>query len=128
MNKAKVTTGLRILMGVLWLIFGTNFFFHFLPMPPPAESMGKVLGALFETGYFFPFVKITEIVLGLMLVTNSFALLALIISAPITINIVLMHGLLDPAGVGAGVLMLILNIVLGYLYIEYYKPVLRMKV
>jgi hypothetical protein len=128
MNSSKVKTGLRILLGALWLLFGLNGFFQFLPMPPPAPAMGNILGALFATGYFFPFLKATETILGLLLVSNSFTLLALIISAPITINIVLMHGMLDPSGIGGGAIMILLNIALAYLYRDHYREVLKMKV
>jgi putative oxidoreductase len=121
----KVEVGARIIFGLLWVVFGLNFFFHFLPVPPPAEKAGAFLGAMFQTGYFFPFVKITEIAVGLMLLTNRFVPLALIIIAPVTLNIFLVHAMLDPAGVGLSVVLMILNIFLGFRYLDSYKELLK---
>ena len=100
MNKAKLAA--RIILGLAYLVFGLNFFLQFLPTPPSSEAMGKITGAIYQTGYMFQFIKITEIVGGLLLVVGLYVPLALVILAPITLNIVLMHAFLDPSGVGLG--------------------------
>lgn len=51
--KDRIFFGSRIVLGLIFFVFGLNGFFHFIPMPPPPEAGGKFLGALFETGYFF---------------------------------------------------------------------------
>lgn len=124
----KVEVGVRLVFGLMWVIFGLNFFFQFLPAnPPPSEKAGALLGAMFQAGYFFPFVKITEIVVGLALLTNLFVPLALIIIAPITLNIFLLHAILDPGGLAIGAVLLVLNVFLGIRYLESYKPILKPK-
>lgn len=117
----------RVLLGALYLTFGLNFFLHFLPMPPPNEAMGKILGAMFETGYWFPFIKITEIVFGALILAGLFVPLSLVVLAPVTLNIVLMHGILDPSGIGAGLVILVLHIYVGLSYLKYYRPMLAAK-
>jgi putative oxidoreductase len=120
-------TAARLLLGLLFTTFGLNFFFHFLPMPPSTDAMGAITGAIYGTGYMFQFIKLTEIICGLLLLSGFFVPLALVVLAPITVNIVLMHGMLDPAGIGPGILILVLHIFLGVKYLNYYRPMLAAK-
>lgn len=119
MKYAK--TGARVVLGALYLIFGLNFFFHFIPQPPSPEAMGKLMGAFFESGYMFQMIKTTEIVMGALLLLNLFTPLALIILAPITLNIVAAHAFLDMAGIGPALLILILHLFLGIVYLPHYR-------
>ena len=93
------------LLGLLFIIFGLNFFLKFIPMPPgPPEGSPAAMffGALFPTGYL-AFVKVLEILGGLLVAipkTRNFGLLML---GPIIVNILAFHvfltnraGLLDP--------------------------------
>ncbi|HEY9221027.1 MAG TPA: DoxX family membrane protein [Lutibacter sp.] len=112
--NSKLTMALRLLLGLILLVFGANKFLQFMPSPqmegPPADFMG----ALFATGYMFPMIAITEIVAGVLLLTNKWTGLALILAAIISVNIVLFHLALDPAGVAAAAVVAVLNVVLIY--------------
>ena len=99
---SKVKLAARILLGLAYLIFGLNFFLQFLPLPPSTEAMGKITGAIYQTGYMFQFIKLTEIVGGLLLVLGLYVPMALIVLAPVTLNSVLMHAFLDPPELGLG--------------------------
>ncbi|MFZ3229555.1 MAG: hypothetical protein WA160_05075 [Pseudobdellovibrio sp.] len=123
----KLKTPARLIFGILWLVFGLNFFFHYLPMPPPNEAEGAFLGAMFATGYFFQVVKVLEILVGLLLVTNYFVPLSLVLIAPITVNIFLIHLFLDQSGLPVAILMVLLNAFLGLCYLENFKPMLKAK-
>lgn len=120
-------TPLRYLFGALWVLFSLNFFFHFLPQPPPSPEAGVFLGALYATGYFFQFVKIVELICGLALLANLFVPLSLVILAPITINIFLVHFFLDISGIPVAVIMVILHVMLGRSYMAQYRPMLKAK-
>ena len=124
---SKVKTALRLLLGLMFVVFGLNFFLHFIPQPPPSEAAAAFLGALFQTGYFFPFVKITEIVVGILLLANLFVPLALVVLAPITLNILAVHLFLDPAGLPIGIVVAGLNLALGIMYIDSYRGLLKTK-
>lgn len=98
------------LFGLLFIIFGANFFLNFIPMPDdpsPADAPHKLfMAALFPTGYL-AFVKILEIVGGILVAipkTRNFGLLVL---GPIILNILAFHvfllkgaGLADPVLIG----------------------------
>lgn len=118
----KAIFGMRILFGVLWLVFGLNFFFNFLPaQPPPPEAAMKFLGGLMANPYMFPLIKGLEVLVGLLLVANIAVPLSLVLIAPISVNILLYHGVLAPSGAGVAVLMVALNLILGIAYFEKFK-------
>jgi putative oxidoreductase len=94
--KSKVYLGSRLLLGVIYFVFGLNGFLQFLPMPPLPEAAMSFMGGLASGGYFFPFLKGTEVIAGLLLITGFAAPLALVILAPITLNIFLFHFFLTP--------------------------------
>src|SRR5438876_10334451 len=86
-----VPTAARLFLGLVFTVFGLNFFLHFLPTPPLTPRAGAFAGALFATGYLFPLLKITEVVAGLLLLSNRFVPLALAVLAPVVINVVGFH-------------------------------------
>jgi len=114
---------LRSLLALIYLVFGLNFFFHFsfIPMPaPPAGPAGAFEGGLFGAGYFFPFMKVIEIISGFFLLINKYTALFVLIIFPITLNIFLFHAFLAPGEVAMGAVMLLINLFLGFAYRKYY--------
>ncbi|MEN9578566.1 MAG: hypothetical protein RJA70_1575 [Pseudomonadota bacterium] len=87
----------RILLGLIFTVFGLNGFLGFLPMPELPPEGGAFMGALAATGYMLPLIKGTEVVAGVLLLINRFVPLSLVLLAPITVNILLFHSLLAPA-------------------------------
>src|SRR2546429_5124970 len=44
----------RVLLGLIFVFFGSNAFLHFLPMPPLPEGVaGLYLKAFFDSGYVY---------------------------------------------------------------------------
>lgn len=123
MNKAK--TAARLIFGLLWVVFGVNFFLHFLPQPPPPEEGMKFMMGLMTNPYLFPVIKVIEIAVGILLLANIAVPFALVVIAPITVNIILYHAVLDPAGMAPALLMTVLNVFLGIAYFNSYKPLFK---
>ena len=124
--KSKVVRVLGFLLGLIYFVFGLNFFLQFIPMPkPPAQPLIDLVTALVNTGYFMQVVKVTEIVAGALLLLNLFSPLMLVILAPITLNIFLIHAFLDPSGVAMGAVMVIIHVILGVLNLDKYKTMLQ---
>jgi uncharacterized membrane protein YphA (DoxX/SURF4 family) len=123
----KLAMGARLLLGLLYTVFGLNFFLHFIPLPPNPEAANNLLGAFFAAGYLFPFIKITEIVGGVALLSGLFAPLALVVLAPITLNIFAFHLFLAPDGLPVTVLILALHLFLGYANKDKYASILKAK-
>jgi hypothetical protein len=97
------------LLALIYLVFGSNFFFHFIPMPPMDGNAGAFAGLLYSTG-FLAFVKVLEISFGLLLLVPKTRALAYLLIAPITVNILLFE-LFMVGKPGIGVLLVILNAV-----------------
>lgn len=90
-------TVLRLALGLLFTIFGLNGFLGFMPNPPQPPDAGAFLGAMGATGYMFPMLKSFELCAGLLLLAGRFVPLALLMLAPIVVNIVAFSLALNPA-------------------------------
>jgi putative oxidoreductase len=97
----------RLLLGLIFLIFGLNGFLHFIPMPPPSGVAGQFLGSMFVTKYLL-FVFAIQLVGGVLLLINRYVPIALTILAPIIVNILLFHSLMNPEGLGLALVVTIL--------------------
>jgi hypothetical protein len=94
----KITSVIaRFLLGFIFLVFGLNGFFHFIPMPPPTGVAGEFMGALFVSHYL-GVVFALQLVGGVLLLINRYVPLALTILAPVIFNILLFHFLMAPSG------------------------------
>jgi uncharacterized membrane protein YphA (DoxX/SURF4 family) len=114
----------RTLMGAL-LVFSSLAYFFNLLTPPPLEGAMKTFNeGLAASGYFFTLLKVTELVCGVLLLTGRFVPLALVIFAPVAINIVLTHAFLAPEGIGPGLFLFLAGIFLAYYYRDAFKPLL----
>lgn len=87
----------RILLGLVFLIFGLNGFLNFIPAPPPTGTAAQFFGAMFVSNYVLV-VFALQIVAGALLLINRYVPLALAILAPILVNIVLFHAFMAPQG------------------------------
>jgi len=100
----------RILLGLLFLVFGLNGFLHFIPMQPPTGLAGQYMGALFLSHYLVV-VFVLEAVGGLLLLINRYVPLALVLLGPVIVNIVLFHACLAPAGLPIALFAVTLGLV-----------------
>ena len=120
----KVITGARIVLGLMLVVFGLNKFLQFIPVPPMTDEAGSFMGALVGTGYMMPIVAVVEIVVGALLLFNRYVALALLLLAPISVNIVAFHLFLDIGGIGGAAFVFILNVFLLFAYRNRYQPLL----
>ena len=121
----------RVLLGLMFFVFGLNGFLFFIP-PPPPDQMPKALvdfsTAMMSTGFLFQLVKGTEVVMGLLLLLNRFVPLALTILAPVILNIVLVHLFLAPATAAMSFVILALELYLAWSYRSAFRPMLAARV
>ncbi|HMJ51189.1 MAG TPA: DoxX family protein [Polyangiaceae bacterium] len=123
--RRHLITASRVLLGCIFLVFGLNGFLNFLPQPANVPEGALAFGgALFKTGYMFPLIKGTEIVVGALLLSNRFVPLALALVAPIVVNIFAFHAFLAPAGVGLAAVIVALEAYLAWTYRDAYQPML----
>jgi uncharacterized membrane protein YphA (DoxX/SURF4 family) len=125
--KTKVTLAARILLGLIFLVFGANGFFHFIPQPPMSGPPAEFAGALMATGYMFPLIKGTEVVAGLLLLSGRLVPLALTLLAPVVVNIVAFHLFLAPAGLALPIVIVVLGVFLAWSYRSAFAGVLNVR-
>jgi len=127
MNVSRIlVTIARILLGLVFFVFGLNGFLNFMPVPPMEGGAAAFIGALGATGYMFPLIKGTEVLGGGLLLSGRYIPLALVLLAPVLVNIVLFHTLLTPVNPMTFVL-LGLELFLAWSYREYFRGVLTAK-
>src|SRR6185436_18600097 len=102
----KATLVVRVVLGLIFLGSGIAFF---LTTPPPMEGpIADFFKGMMATHYFFYLLKGTEIVCGLLLLAGRFVPLALVVLAPVILNILLVHAFLMPQGIWLALVLLVL--------------------
>lgn len=86
----------RVLLGLIFLITGLNKLFWFAPVPPMSASMTSFMNSLKATGYFMPFLGMVEITAGTLFLINRLLPFALLLAAPVILNILMVHVFLEP--------------------------------
>lgn len=112
---SKLTLSARILLGLVFFVFGLNGFLNFIPPPETLpEDMMTFMNGMLVTKYFFPLVKGTEVICGALLLLGTFVPLALIVLAPIILNIFLVHAFMAPEGLPIALIIGALEVYLAF--------------
>ena len=125
---SRIATAItRVLLGLMFLVFGLNGFLNFMPQPKqmPQEIM-TVTGSLMKAGYM-TVVSGAEVLIGVLLLFNRFVPLALAMLAPIIVGILTFHIFLAPTTIVPGIVVLLLELYLAWAYRGAFRPMLRAK-
>jgi hypothetical protein len=116
------------LLGFIYLVFGLDYFFHFIPYQPLHTSKpGALVAGLKGTGYIYPMMKTIQILGGLSLLFNRYAPFSAVVLFPISLNVLLFHTILVPSGWMMGVTLMVPNVFLGFAYRKYYRGLFTVK-
>jgi putative oxidoreductase len=97
-----VTMIARYLLGLMFLVFGSNMFLNFIPMGKMPEGLaGQFSAALFAAHYFYV-VGAIMVISGVLFLVNRYVGLGLTLLGPVLFNILLFHILMNPSGIGMG--------------------------
>jgi uncharacterized membrane protein YphA (DoxX/SURF4 family) len=108
-----ITLIARILLGLIFLIFGLNIFLNFIHQPPLTGTAGQFTGILFTTRYL-SIVGAIQVICGLLFIANRYVPLALTLIGSVIVNILIFHSLMQPAGIPVAMFAAILWFVLFY--------------
>ncbi len=97
----------RILLGLVFLVFGLNKIVPFIPTTMPAGLAGQFMSALYTSKYLI-FVGLCESASGLLLLSGRYIPLALIIVGPVIVNILLVGLLLTRTALPSGIVVALL--------------------
>ena len=115
----------RYLLGLIFFVFGGAGLLNLFPPPPNMpEKLQAFMNGIMATGYFFPVLKGTETICGLLLLIGIAPAVMLIILAPITIQILLLHSMLTPGlqNLVMPVIILVAHITAASGYWTRYRP------
>ena len=112
------------LLGLVFVVFGLSFFFNFIPTPPQVPGDATTFAGLLYTSGYLKFIKILEVSIGVLLFVPKTRALALLLIAPIVVNILLFELYLTHQP-GIGVILAILNAVGICLNKEKYLGIIR---
>jgi len=88
----------RYLLGIIFLVFGSNMFLHFIPTPPmPPGPMADFSSAL-NTSHYILALGFFQVAPAILLLINRYVPLALTVLAGMIINIDLTHITMAPSG------------------------------
>lgn len=113
----------RLLLGLVFLVFGLNGFLNFLNTgPAPTGLAGQFLGALILSHYYWV-VAALQIAGGLLLLVNRFVPLALVLLGPIIVNIICFHVFMNPMGAPPAAVATVLWLIVFYVKRQYFSGI-----
>ena len=115
---------IRVLLGLMFAVLGSNAFLHFIPMLPMQGQAGAFIGALINSGYIYA-VALLQVVGGLLLLIGHFVPLGLTLLGPVIVNIMLYHIFLDPSGLGMACVVSVLALFLLWVHRDRFAPLLK---
>jgi uncharacterized membrane protein YphA (DoxX/SURF4 family) len=114
----------RVVLGLIFVVFGSNAFLHFIPMPPPQGLAGDFLKALFASHYLYV-VAILQVLGGAILLLGRFVPLGLTLLGPVIVNILLFHFFLEPTGLPLALIVGALALFLLWANWQAFRPLFR---
>ena len=115
----------RVLLGLVFAVFGSNAFLHFIPVPEMHGDAGAFMGALFHSGYIYAIATL-QVVGGLLLLLGGrFVPLGLTVLGPVIVNIVLYHIFLDRSGLPIAIVVALLSLFLLWVYRYKFPAIFR---
>lgn len=120
--NSTFTKLLRIVLALGLIAFGLNKFIGFMPVPDLSEQAGNFMNSLNATGYVLPILGVIEIFIGLLLLANKAVPFALLLLAPIMLNILLFHLFLDLSQIWVALMITVVTIILIYKHWKVYRP------
>jgi hypothetical protein len=117
-------TGARCALGLLFFVCGLDGFLHFIPQPTDPMPEGAVAFgmALFQTGYLVPLIAGTELAGGALLLCNRAVAFALVLLAPVVVNIFAFHYFLTPDSWSLAAVIVVLLAFLAWTKRAAYRP------
>ena len=123
--KSKLPMIARILLGFIFFASGIAGLMGLVQPPPDLpERLVTFNTGLMASVYFMPFLKVVEAICGLMLLSGMWVPLALVVLAPVVLNIFLVHAFMAPSGVPLAVVLGLLMIYLSF-FAPPYAPTIK---
>lgn len=117
----------RLLVGLMLLVFGLNKYLGFLPPPDLSPEAKQAFGGLASAGFIFAIVPVVEIVCGALLLVGRWVALASVVMFPVALSAFLFHLLHDLSGIAPAAIWLVGNVYLLLVHARRFAPILSPK-
>lgn len=117
----------RALIGLLFLFASVTYFLNLVPEPELTGKMKLFSEGIAASGYLMPLVKTIEMLCGIAFVTGKFIPLAIVLIAPIAVNILLVNVFLAPEGLPIVIPLFAGILFLAYCYRKNYETLFAVK-
>ena len=115
----------RTVLAINFVVFGSNMFFHFIPMPPPPEGSARDFMAALYMSHYLYVVGALQVTGGLLLLLGRWVPLGLTLLGPVIVNIVCFHALMAPAGLPMAIIVSVLALFLLWRHRENFAGIVR---
>jgi hypothetical protein len=118
-----LSTAARLLLGLIFVVFGLNIFFNFLNMGPlPPGLAGQYIVALAQS-HILSVLGALQIAGGALLLINRYVPLGLVLLGPVVVNILLYHLLLNRNGISLAIVVTVLWFIVFYFYRRFFSGI-----
>ena len=117
-----VTLIARLLIGLIFVVFGLNGFLNFIKGPMPSGLAAQFVGALVLSHYFWVVAAI-QVAGGVLLLVNRYVPLALVLLGPVIVNIICYHVFLNPSGAVPAAVVTVLWLIVFYAKRQYFSGI-----
>lgn len=114
----------RTLLGLMFVIFGSNAFLQFMPMPEMSGHPAQFIGSMHASGYLYAIAAL-QVIGGALLLVGRFVPLGLTLLGPVIVNIVLYHIFMDRAGLVMAVVVAALAMFLVWWHRDAFAGLLK---
>lgn len=118
----------RVLLGLLFIFSSVVVLFDLVPQPELEGDVKVFNEALEVSGYLVPLIKVTELLCGIAFLAGWFVPLATVVLFPVSLNILLFHIFLEPAGLPVALFVVLANLFLAYACRRHYRSIFAMKI
>lgn len=122
MNNYVFATA-RILLGLMFLVFGLNGFFSFIPQPSSIPPAAMTFFGAIVTSHFAYFVFGVQTICGILLLVSRFVPLAIVTLAAVLANIFAFHITMWPASlIPMPIIAVVLWFIVAYGVRDSFRP------
>ena len=117
----------RVLLGAVFLLAGVAGLLHLIPEEPGLTGPAALYAAGLSGSYLLTLVKLTQLVVGALLLSNRFVPLALTLLAPVLVNITAFHLFYAPSGLPLVFVLVATELWLAWRHRAAFLPMLAAK-
>jgi len=118
-------TTARWLLGLIFVVIGLNGFFHFMPgMPPPGPATTFFTAMVLES-HFYILVFGAQLIVGLLLLSNQYVPLAIVVLGAVLANVLTFHITMAPESIAPAIVAALLWVFVAWSIREEFTTLLE---